>query len=116
MLTGENLPDYDTLARHLVYTATGQAPETIRQPRGKDGWFHETDDRLFYLIYEPTLYFLRSPDSALDGARAERIARQAKSKRKPAVVFATHKFMGQKELTGMGITFCQLPYGVDGTS
>ena len=118
MLTGENLPDYDTLARHLVYTATGQAPETIRttRTRGKDGWFHETDDRLFYLIYEPTLYFLRSPDSALDGARAERIAKQVKSKRKPAVVFATHKFMGQKELTGMGITFCQLPYSVDGTS
>ena len=118
MLTGENLPDYDTLARHLVYTATGQAPDTIRttRTRGKDGWFHETDDRLFYLIYEPTLYFLRSPDSALDGARAERIARQAKSKQKPAVVFATHKFMGQKELTGMDITFCQLPYSVDGTS
>ena len=116
MLTGENLPDYDTLARHLVYTAAGQAPDTIRttRTRGKDGWFHETDDRLFYLIYEPTLYFLRSPDSALDGARAERIARQAKRKRKPAVVFATHKFMGQKELTGMDITFCQLPYGADG--
>ena len=47
--------------------------------------------------------------------RAERIAKQAKSKRKIAVVFATHKFMSQKELTGMGITFCQLPYGVDGT-
>ena len=116
MLTGETLPDYDTLARHLVYTATGQAPETIRptRTRGKDGWFHETADRLFYLIYEPTLYFLRSPASALDGARAERIARQAQSKRKPAVVFATHKFMGQKELTGMGITFCQLPYSADG--
>ena len=48
--------------------------------------------------------------------RAERIAKQTKSKRKTAVVFATHKFMSQKELTGMGITFCQLPYGVDGTS
>ncbi len=31
---------------------------------------------------------------------------------KQDTVFATHKFMGQKELTGMGIVFCGLPYGV----
>ena len=110
MLTGENLPDYDTLARHLVYTATGQAPDTIRKARSKDGLFHETDDRLFYLIYEPDLAFLRSADSALNSDRAERIAKQVQRKQKTAVVFATHKFMGQKELTGMGIVFCGLPY------
>ena len=112
MLTGETLPDYDTLARYLVYTATGRAPETIRKSRGTDGCFHETDDRLFYLIYEAGLAFLRSAESALNGHRAERIAKQAKAKRKTAVVFATHKFMGQKELADMGIVFCGLPYEV----
>ena len=115
MLTGETLPDYDTLARHLVYTATGQAPDNIRKARNKDGLFHETDDRLFYLIYEPDLAFLRSADSALNGDRAEHIAQQAKRKQKTAVVFATHKFMGQKELTGLGIAFCGLPYEISGT-
>ena len=110
MLAGENLPDYGTLARRLVYTATGHAPDNIRKARSKDGCFHETDDRLFYLIYEPDLAFLRSADSALNGDRAERIAKQAKAKHKTAVVFATHKFMGQKELTDMGIVFCGLPY------
>ena len=115
MLTGENLPDYDSLARHLVYTATGQAPDKIRKARNKDGLFHETDDRLFYLIYEPDLAFLRSAESALNGDRAERIAKQAKTKHKTAVVFATHKFMGQKELSGMGIVFCGLPYEIYGT-
>ena len=112
MLTGENLPDYETLARHLVYTATGQAPDKIRKTKDKDGFFYETGDRLFYLIYEPDLAFLRSADSALNSDRAERIAKQVKKKKKTAVVFATHKFMGQKELTQMGITFCGLPYGV----
>ena len=112
MLTGENLPGYETLARHLVYTATGQAPDKIRNTKDKDGFFHEAGDRLFYLIYEPDLAFLRSADSALNSDRAERIAKQAKKKKKTAVVFATHKFMGQKELTQMGITFCGLPYGV----
>ena len=115
MLTGENLPDYETLARHLVYTATGHAPDNLRKTRSKDGLFHETDDRLFYLIYEPDLAFLRSVESALNGDRAERIAKQAKARHKAAVVFATHKFMGQKELTEMGIVFCWLPYEIYGT-
>ena len=111
MLTGTHLPDYETFARHLVYIATGKSPDKIRKARGKDGFFLETPDRLFYLIYEPKLTFLRSTDSALNGDRAERIAKQAKTKKKTALVFATHKFMGQKELTDMNITFCQLPYG-----
>ena len=112
MLTGENLPDYETLARHLVYTATGQAPDKFRKTKDKDGFFYETSDRLFNLIYEPDLVFLRSADSALNSDRAERIARQAKKKQKAALVFATHKFMGQKELSQMDITFCGLPYGL----
>ena len=111
MLTGENLPDYETLARHLVYTATGQAPDKTSQgTKDKDGFFYEASDRLFYLIYEPDLAFLRSADSALNSDRAERIAKQTKKKQKTAVVFATHKFMGQKELTDMGMVFCGLPY------
>ena len=110
MLTGRKLPDYETLARHIFRTATGQSPDTIRKARGEDGLFHETKDRLFYLIYEPETAFLRSNKSALNSERAVRIAKQAKAKKKTAVVFATHKFMGQKELGQMGITFAQLPY------
>ncbi len=114
MLSGENLPDWDTLAHHLIYTATGQSPNKIRKTKSQDGFFHETEDRLYYLVYEPTLEFLRSNKSAVDGDRAERISKQARSKKKTAVVFATHKFMGQKELSGMGVVFSQLPYCVNG--
>ncbi len=113
MLTGRNLPGYETFARHLVYTASGQSPHKLnpKTRRGKDGLFYEAADKLYYLIYQPNLDFLRSADSALNSTRAERIAKQAKAKKKTAVVFATHKFMGQKALTEMGITFVQLPYG-----
>ncbi len=112
MLTGRNLPGYETFARHLIYTASGQSPHKLnpKTRRGKDGLFYEAGDKMFYLIYEPNLDFLRSADSALNSTRAERIAKQAKAKKKTAVVFATHKFMGQKALTEMGITFAQLPY------
>ena len=112
MLTGKNLPDYETLARHLYWTATGQSPDKIRKQRGKDGFFYETKNRLFYLIYEPKLTFLRSPESALNSDRAERIEKVAKKKRKTAFVYATHKFMSQRELTDMKIAFCQFPYVV----
>ncbi|MGR3913928.1 MAG: site-specific DNA-methyltransferase, partial [Gammaproteobacteria bacterium] len=101
------------LARHLVWTATGAAPATIRK-NGKDGLFHESATRLYYLIYQPDQNFLLSNQSALNGDHADRIAKQVQTKRKPAMVFATSKFIGQKELTKMKITFCGLPYAVEG--
>ena len=56
------------------------------------------------------MQFKNYQQSILNSDRTERIAKQTPAKKKTAVVFATHKFMGQKELTGMGITFCGLPY------
>ena len=112
MLTGENLPDYETLARHLVWLNTGDSPKNITQR--KDGFFYETNSRLYHLIYEPNLEFLRSADSALDGDRADRISKKVAEKGKPAVVFAAAKYVGQKELTKMNITFAALPFAVEG--
>ena len=112
MLTGENLPDYETLARHLVWLNTGDSPKTIS--KRKDGLFYETNSRLYHLIYKPDLEFLRSADSALDGDRADRIAKKVTEKGKPAVVFAAAKYVGQKELTKMNITFAALPFAVEG--
>ena len=112
LLTGENLPDYETLARHVAYTATGRSPVKIKKQRGKDGLFWETENRLFYLVYEPDLKFLQSSESALNADRAERIRKRAKTKGKDALVFATSKFIGQDELSKMNVTFCQLPYGI----
>ncbi|MBI1274458.1 site-specific DNA-methyltransferase [bacterium] len=106
LLQGENLPSFDELARYAFYTATGQVLNTVKQ--GADYFVGETDNYRVHLIYKPDLAFLRSGESALNMPLAESVA-QARGK-KTALVFATHKFMGQKELTGMGITFCQLPY------
>ena len=110
MLTGENLPTYEALADYIAYTATGNALTSISKQ--KDYCFGETNDIRFYLIYEPTLAFLESNKSALDGARAEQIAKKCKETGKSAYVYAPQKFVSQKELTGMGITFCQLPYNI----
>ena len=82
LLRGDKLPDYDTLARHLYWMATGKSPDKInpKTKRGKDGLFYETPDKKFYLVYEPKLAFLRGSASALDGDRAERITRGVKER------------------------------------
>ena len=46
------------------------------------------------------------------GKRADQIAKACKETGKKAYVYAPQKFVSQKELTDMGITFCQLPYNV----
>ena len=110
MLSGETLPAYETLANYIAYVATGSSLEGIA--RHDDYLFGETDARRFYLIYEPSLAFLESNAAALDGHRAAQIAAQCKKDRKKAYVWAAQKFMSQKDLTAMGITFCQLPYNI----
>ena len=110
MLTGEILPTYEALADYIAYTATGNALTAISEQ--EDYCFGETDDIRFYLIYEPTLQFLESNKSALDGERAEQIAKACKKTGKKAYVYAPQKFISQKELTDLGITFCQLPYNI----
>ena len=110
MLTGENLPTYEALADYIAYTATGRALAFTRKQ--EDYYFGETSDIRFYLIYEPSLEFLESHASALDGERAEQIAKVCKEAGQKAYVYAPQKFVSQKELTHLGITFCQLPYNI----
>ena len=110
MLTGDALPDYETLANYIAYTATGSTLKSVAQQ--PDDCFGETESIRFYLIYEPRLEFLESPKSALDAARVEQIAAQCKAVGKKAYVYAAQKFISQKELTALGITFCQLPYNI----
>lgn len=110
MLTGDTLPTYETLARYIAWTATGSKLEV--KPQQEDYRFGETKDIRFYLIYKPTLKFLESNKSALDAERAEQIAEECKAVGKKAYVYASHKFMSQKDLTPLGITFCQLPYSI----
>ncbi len=109
MLTGKHLPSFELLAKHLIYISLGISPDKISTGQ-KDGFFYETETTMYYLIYEPKLTFLRSNESALDEFAAERIEKEIKKKNKNAVVFASHKFITQKDLSDMNITFSGLPY------
>ena len=111
ILTDEPLPDYETVANYIAFVTTGKREFTSIK-KGKDFCFGETPNILFYLIYKPSFEFMQSRDSALNDELAQKIATTCKESGKKAYVYASHKFISQKELTEMQITFCQLPYNI----
>ena len=111
MLSGEGLPPYAALAAYLLHTASGvSAGAGELAPRDDDGLFHSSDRLNYHLLYRPDLEFLRGNDAVLNEDRAKRISAAARAGKRRAVVFAAAKYIGQRELSAWGVTFCQLPY------
>ena len=111
MLTGEALPEYPALAAYLLHIAAGiSAGESGLERRDDDGLFYCDDRTAYYLLYQPDLEYLSSNEAMLDEHRAGRIRDANRPKGRKATVFGAGKYIGQRDLTDMGITFCQLPY------
>ena len=111
MLTGAALPSYSSLAAYLLHTASGvSTSESALAPRNGDGLFYSDDNTDYYLLYEPSIDWLRSNEAILNEERAKRISAVRRQEGRKAIVFGAGKYIGQRELTDMGITFCQLPY------
>ena len=113
MLTGEALPTYETLAAYLLHTASGITHGEIRLgQKNDDGLFYTGDKLEYYMLYEPNLEYLCSNEAMLTEDRAERIRDASRHNGKKAIVYAAGKYISQKDLTLMGITFCQLPHAL----
>ena len=110
MLTGEALPSYSALAANLLYTTSGVSvgADALEQ-QNDDGLFHSDDQNDYYLLYKPDLEYLRSNAAILNLERAERIRDASRENDRKAIVYAAGNYIGQRELTKMGIIFCQLP-------
>lgn len=108
MLTGESLPEYRELASYLLYTASGLSISDSRelQAQNDDGLFFSKGDIDYYLLYRPDIAWLRSNEAILNEDRILQIG----ERQRKAVVFAAGKYMSQRFLTDLGITFCQIPY------
>ena len=113
LLTGEALPSYESLAACLLSTASGISvgANALEQKNG-DGLFHGGGGIDYYLLYKPDLKYLRSNEAMLNLERAKRIHKVNRQNGVKAIVYAPGKYIGQRELTGMGITFCQLPHAL----
>ena len=110
MLTGEHLPEYSELAAYLLHTSSGIAvgAQTLA-PQNDDGLFYEDNRACYHLLYRPEIPWLQSNEGMLNAERAHRIS-AARPPGKRAIVFAPGKYIGQRHLTTLGITFAQLPY------
>ena len=110
MLTGEALPSYSAIAANLLYTTTGVSVGTdTLKAKNSDGLFYSDDKNDYYLLYKPDLAYLQSNEVILNLERARRIRDASREKGRKAIVYAAGNYMGQRELTKMGIIFCQLP-------
>lgn len=107
---GKGAPSYEQVARYVIFTATGSSvPEVPKEP--KPDWFAgEAGGFRVHLIYKPDLTFMRGNDAGFTGEMAKAMSKAAKGK--PILAFAAQKFLTQKELSALGIAFCQLPYSV----
>ena len=113
MLTGESLPSYSALAAHLLFTAVGvSVGDTTLDPKNDDGLFYSDEKNDYYLLYKPDLGYLSSDDAILKQEHAQRIRDASAKNGKKAIVYAPGNYIGQRELTKMGITFSQLPYAL----
>ena len=113
LLTGDVLPTYSSLAVYLLYTASGtSASHGNFESQNEDGLFYSNSHTNFYLLYKPDLVYLRSNSAVLTGDRAKRISQANQKDGKNAVVFGAGKYIGQRELSKMDITFSQLPFEI----
>lgn len=110
LLTGEDMPSFEALARYVFYTATGKSLESVAKA-SVDGFIGETELFRIHLFYQPDSAWLRSNDAALNSEKVKAILGNNPA-RKRTLVFAVAKFMSQKELTAQRIEFCQLPYAI----
>ena len=134
LLSGEHLPAFDALGAWLFHTATGGT----LLPAPKDAppfYLGEAKDAHVWLLYEPQLNFLKSPDAALTLSRAkgfvdwgkaydkshasprgisadssENNSIQPLSKRH--LVFAPAKYLSNKQLLELGVDYAPLPFAL----
>lgn len=114
MLTGGTLPEYEPLAAQLLFAATGTSVgENTLIQKNDDGLFYSDEKNNYYLIYKPDINFLQGEEAILNKEHAVRIHEACQKDSKKAIVFAAGNYIGQRELTNMGIVFSQLPYALN---
>ena len=111
-LLTDGLPSFEALAKYVFYTATGGTLTDL--PKGKaaaNGFIGETELYRVHLHYKQDKVWLQSNDAALTETLLDAML-AANTAKKKLLVFAAAKFMSQRELTKLGVDFCQLPYAI----
>jgi adenine-specific DNA-methyltransferase len=109
ILTGEMLPDYAALGAWLFHTATGQ-PLNVEQIDAERWYLGGSSQYHVWLIYQPDLDFLKSPQAALTLSVAETIGQTYKDK--AHLVFAAAKYVPNRLLLPLGVEYAPLPFAL----
>ena len=90
-------------------------------PKPKDApqWYlGEAKDAHVWLVYEPSLMFLKSPEAALTLSRAKSFAQWGHARNggqgdgKRHLVFAPAKYLSNKQLLEHGVDYAPLPFAL----
>ena len=113
ILDGKSFPAFSQMAAYVLHTAAGVSqPAATLKSENEDGFFYTNGATDYYLLYEPDLEWLRGSEGILSLNQARRISAASRSKGRKAVVFGPGKYISQRDLTPLGVTFCQLPYEI----
>jgi adenine-specific DNA-methyltransferase len=134
LLSGAHLPAFDALGAWLFHTATGGT--LLAKPKDAPPFYlGEAKDAHVWLLYQPQLNFLKSPDAALTLSRAKGFVEWGKihDKSRPSqhvtsassyenhsiqpsgkrhLVFAPAKYLSSKQLLELGVDYCPLPFAL----
>jgi adenine-specific DNA-methyltransferase len=106
ILAGSALPEFETLAGYVFFTATGEEFDA-KKIDAKTGFIGESRLYDVFLLYTPDVEKLKQLALTLDVARA-----LPSVSGKPKLVFAPTKYLDQWFLDQLKLTFCQLPYEI----
>ncbi|MDP8240379.1 MAG: site-specific DNA-methyltransferase [Candidatus Hatepunaea meridiana] len=104
LLSGENLPSFEELARYVFFTATGEEIDLKKIDR-KSYYIGSAREYDVYMIYKPEFEFLRKSALTLDYAKS-----LPPHKLRTRVVFAPARYLSQDFMREYRVEFCQLPY------
>lgn len=117
LLSGTSLPSFDALGGWLFHTATGGT--LLPLPKNAPPWYlGEAKDAHVWLVYEPSLSFLKSPEAALTLSRVKALAdwgharNQGQGDGKRHLVFAPAKYLSNKQLLEHGVDYAALPFAL----
>jgi adenine-specific DNA-methyltransferase len=106
ILEGQSLPDFESPARYVFFTATGEEFDAKKIDR-KTGFIGESCHHDVFLLYTENADKLKQLALTLDAARA-----LPSVSGKPKLVFAPTKYLDESFLDRLRITFCQLPFQI----
>jgi len=117
LLAGESLPAFEALGAWLFHTATGGT--LLPKPKDAPQWYlGEAKDAHVWLVYQPDLMFLKSPEAALTLSRARGFAawgharNEGQGDGKRHLVFAPAKYLSNRQLLEHGMDFAPLPFAL----